>query len=194
LLDCFYTSLHDWKGFPMAYDFIDTLRSWQNFYFMAGGVAATLIGLMFVALSLGMHLISADTKAEMKVFVTPSVVYFVSALIVACVMLVPSMTPAVLGIIMMLGGVLGLARALVYAAGLIGVAKRHQDFVLEDWLAQVVAPVVSYILLLFAGIGFVSAQYELGFHGLWLGVLLLVITAITNIWGLIIWIIDQHQT
>jgi hypothetical protein len=42
--------------------FVDTLQSWQNFYFMIGGASAGLIGLMFVALSLGMRLLSDNTR------------------------------------------------------------------------------------------------------------------------------------
>jgi hypothetical protein len=72
--------------------FIETLHTWQNFYFMIGGVVAGLLGLMFVALSL-MHLVSDETREEFEIFVTPSEVYFVSALLVACVMLVPALTP-----------------------------------------------------------------------------------------------------
>ena len=55
--------------------FTETLQTWQNFYFMIFGVVQRLLGLMFVALSLGMHLVSDETREEFEIFVTPSVVY-----------------------------------------------------------------------------------------------------------------------
>src|SRR5262245_38044229 len=88
--------------------FTETLRSWQNFYFMAGGAAAALMGLMFVALSLGTHLVSETTVANIGTFVTPSIIYFVSALLLACVMLVPTYTPPGLALIVFSGGIFGM--------------------------------------------------------------------------------------
>lgn len=46
--------------------FTETLRSWHNFYFMTGGATATLVGLMFVALSLGRHLVSEETAPNLQ--------------------------------------------------------------------------------------------------------------------------------
>lgn len=60
----------------MADVFTDTLHSWQNFYFMIGGASAGLMGLMFVALSLGTHLVNDETRASFPAFVTPSIIYF----------------------------------------------------------------------------------------------------------------------
>src|SRR5262245_39721969 len=95
----------------MTDSFMDTLRSWQNFYFMIGGASAALIGLMFVALSLGVHLVNDEVKANFPAFVTPSIVYFVSALLLAGIMLVPVYTPMGLGVILFLSGTAGAVRA-----------------------------------------------------------------------------------
>ncbi|MEO8396478.1 MAG: hypothetical protein ABI700_26020, partial [Chloroflexota bacterium] len=67
--------------------FNEVLVKWQTFYFMMGGAAATLAGLMFVALSLGQHLIGETTRDQMKIFAMPSIIYFVSVLLLAGVML-----------------------------------------------------------------------------------------------------------
>ncbi len=88
--------------------FNETLHGWQNFYFMAGGAAATLLGLMFVALSMSTHLISDEVRQEIDTFTSPSIFYFVSVLLLACVMLYPMISVVVLGVLLLLGG---LARA-----------------------------------------------------------------------------------
>lgn len=173
--------------------FTETLQSWQNFYFMAGGAAATLIGLMFVALSLGINLVSEETKAELEVFVTPSIVYFVSVLLLACVMLVPAFTPRVLAVITFTGGLFGLALTVRYATGLTRIARQHGDFSRADWLLQVILPVVNYALIVLAAVCFAGDQWSFGFGGLWLATVLLLVSAIANTWSLVIWIVNQRR-
>jgi hypothetical protein len=176
----------------MTNPFIDMLRSWQNFYFMIGGAAAALMGLMFVALSLGTGLLNDDTRDEFSTFVTPSVVYFASVLLIAGAMLVPSYAPLALGVLLFVGGGVGLFRAVQHSRLLIRAANQYQDFNIWDWLAQVVAPVAGYGLILLAALGYGIDQWALAFMGLWLATLLLIICGIANTWSLVLWIIDQR--
>jgi hypothetical protein len=173
--------------------FIDTLHSWQNFYFMAGGAAATLIGLMLVALSLGQHLVTEKTRAQVEAFATPSVIYFVSALLIACAMLVPDYAPGVLGIIFLVSGALGLVRSYSHVRQLIRTAIEHQDFTWWDWLAQIILPIAGYAGLMLAGLGFILDQSPLAFGAVCIAMLLLLISAIANTWSLVIWIIEQPR-
>ena len=173
--------------------FNDTLHSWQNFYFMVGGASASLIGLMLIALSLGQHLVTDKTRAQVEAFATPSVLYFVSALLIACAMLVPDYAPTVLGIIFMAGGALGLLRSSSHIRQLIRAAIEHQDFTWWDWLAQIILPVAGYVLLILDGVGFLVDQYPLAFAGVCMAMILLLISAIANTWSLVIWIIEQPR-
>jgi hypothetical protein len=177
----------------MAADFTETLHSWQNFYFMAGGASAGLIGLMLVALSLGLHLVTDQTRSQIEAFATPSVIYFVSALLIACAMLVPDYAPPVLGALFLAGGAVGLLRASSHIRMLIRAAIQHQDFTGWDWLSQVILPVLSYALLIVTGLGFLIEQYPLAFGGVCLSMILLLIAAIANTWSLVIWIIEQPR-
>lgn len=172
--------------------FNETLRSWQNFYFMAGGAAAALLSLMFVALSLGMHLISENTLPQMKVFVTPNIFYFVSALALACAMLIPTHSPPILAAILLIGGGGGLARTIHFVKPLFRAAQIHQDFTLADWLCGIILPVGGYALLLVAGVCFAIDQWPVGFTCLWLFTVFLLVATIGNIWSLIVWIVSQQ--
>lgn len=178
----------------MADVFIETLRSWQNFYFMTGGAAATLVGLMFVALSLGINLVNENTRKQMEIFVTPSIFYFTSALVLCCIMLVPNVAPPTLAAILTLGGVFGILRAIQFVRHLISAAKHYGDFDLTDWLSHIVVPVLSYALLLAVGIGFWIDQWTLAFMGNCLTVILLLLCGIANTWSLVIWIIEQRKS
>jgi hypothetical protein len=169
----------------------ETLHGWQNFYFMAGGAAATLLGLMFVALSLGMHLITEATKRQIEAFASPSVFYFASVLFLAGVMLVPAYVPLVLTLVLVVGGVLGLGRTIPSVRLLIQAARKHQDFTAADWLSQIILPVLSYSLILMAGIGFVVNQSTPALIALWISTILLLLCGITNTWSIVIWIIEQ---
>jgi hypothetical protein len=128
---------------------------------------------------------------DVKTFVTPSIAYFVSVLLLSCVMLVPVYAPLGLAIILLCGGVAGLARTVRPVMKLIEAARRHQDFDKGDWLAQVVLPVVNYALIVIAAICLAADQWALGFTLVWLVTILRLLSAIANTWSLVLWILEQ---
>jgi hypothetical protein len=174
--------------------FNETLHSWQNFYFMIGGASATLIGLMFVAVSLGIGLVTESTRESVALFVTPSVIYFVSVLLLASVMLVPAFSPPLLALILFVGSTIGLIRVVPFAKQLFKMAKKHQDFNLQEWLTQVIVPVVAYLLTLASAVFFASEQWSMAFASVCIGTMLVLICAIANTWSLIVWIVEQRTT
>jgi hypothetical protein len=172
----------------------ETLRSWQNFYFMIGGAASALVGLMFVALSLGMPYVTDVNREDLHTFVTPSIYYFVSVLLMACVMLVPAFTQTVFTLIVVLGGGIGLFLAVQYVRRLIQAANEHQDFNTMDWLTQILLPLSGYGLIIAAAVGLFVQEWSLAFMGLWLASILLLIAGITNTWNLVLWILEQRKS
>jgi hypothetical protein len=163
---------------------------------MLGGASATLVGLMFVALSLGLGVIErTDVESEERiVFVTPSIFYFVSVLIIGCIMLVPIYTPQGLAVLLMLGSVVGGVNAISFARVLLRVAKSYGDFDIWDWLMQILVPPTAYGLLLLAGIGLLADQLSWALLGLALSSVALLICGIGNTWSLVVWIMRQHST
>src|SRR5262245_461388 len=91
----------------MPTPFTATLQSWHDFYTLTGGASATLAGLMFVAMSLGSHLVNAETRDAFDIFVTPSIIYFVSTLLLAALMIIPIFTPLMLAAALFIAGVAG---------------------------------------------------------------------------------------
>jgi hypothetical protein len=172
--------------------FLDTLRSWQNFYFMLGGASAALAGLMFVALSLGQHLINAQTKDSFEIFAEPNIYYFVTVLLIAALMLVPFSAPMLFAWIVLIGGLLCMGRTGYHAWLLIRAAQKYGDFNLGDWTAQVILPVIGYALIPISGALFLMQQSALGFTLIAIGTLIVLIAGIVNTWGMVIWIVYQH--
>ena len=47
------------------------MDDWDNFYMLAGGTAGTLIGLIFVVITLGMDHAQEGDTLRIRIFVTP---------------------------------------------------------------------------------------------------------------------------
>src|ERR1700730_2027914 len=88
------------------------LQRWHDFYLLAGTAAATLVGLMFVAISLGSRLITEQSLPGLRVFVNPTIVHFVYVMIIATVAVIPTVTRMPLGILLVVAGVFSFGNAL----------------------------------------------------------------------------------
>jgi hypothetical protein len=127
----------------------------------------------------------------MRIFATPSVIYFVSVLLIASVMLIPVMTPEWLaGIAFVFGGI-GTIRAARIAIRLAESARKNSDFTLADWLSGVMGPVVGYGLLVLAAILLAITRWTAAQAVILLATVVLLLSAIGNTWSLVMWIVDQ---
>ncbi|MBC7811836.1 MAG: hypothetical protein H7175_11850, partial [Burkholderiales bacterium] len=163
--------------------FLETLENWQNYYFMIGGATAGLIGLMFVALSLGLPLIQNVPKEEGRAFAAPSVIYFVTVLLIAGVMLIPAVDPVILGLLVLMTTLVGCFNMFRRWRKLFDNAIRRSDFFLSDWMGHIIVPILSYVLLIAAAVCFIVVQWPLAFGALWMASILLMLAAITNTWA-----------
>ena len=72
------------------------LQQWQNFYMLLGGASATLVGLMFIAISLGSGRWTPEDRlllnASFSAFMSPTFIHFVYVLVTAVVVLVPTLS------------------------------------------------------------------------------------------------------
>src|SRR5580692_9746483 len=83
--------------------------TWQNFYLLVGTAAATLVGLMFVAVTFGSSLVTAETSPTARAFLDPTFTHFVQILFTACLVTIPSMGSRLFGSLLLLIGVLRIA-------------------------------------------------------------------------------------
>lgn len=176
----------------MSDAFIQALHMWQNFYFMTGGAAATLIGLLFVAMSLGAHLVSRESEERFNKFITPILFYFASVLFLACFMLVPDYPPFVFGILLALLGIVGLSQIAQVAPA---AAHLHpgQPLSWSHFSTNVILPGGAYLLIFLAGAwiewnGDMTALYALA-----LAAVILLGDGIARSWEVIIWVARQPR-
>jgi hypothetical protein len=166
------------------------LEAWHDFYVIVGGAAAALTGLMFVVVSLGSQAMIARTAPGVRAFVTPTVVYFTTVLVMGGVMTIPSITAVILAGVMVLGSV----GALMYLISIGGHQQwRHSKLDRLDWLWYVALPILSYFLILGAAVGIV-VRPALGLEIVGGTMILLLVIGIRNAWDLVLWMTRQPRT
>ena len=67
----------------MDSSFVELVHHWHDFDLLIGTAAATLVGLMFVAASIGASVFTEKSRAAMQAFISPTVVHFTSVLVLA---------------------------------------------------------------------------------------------------------------
>jgi hypothetical protein len=164
-----------------------SLRDWQTFYFLVGGAAAGLVGLTFVAITVGSGVIAKTDVSGLRTFVNPSLIHFIYVLVTASVVVMPSVTRVQLGILLVLAGLVSFGRALGSVPFMWQQYKRRVVD-MHDWAWYFLAPLVSY--LMFVGTGTVlllGTSQALNLLA-WASILLLV-AGIRNTWDMVLWFI-----
>ena len=168
----------------------DKLQHWHELYSVAGGVAATLMGLMFVVISLGQRGLATERGFQItRALYTPIVVFFVTIVIMSMLMLMPDTPPGALG------GLLGV----VSVAGLIYMTVsgayntwRASELGVDDLLWYVVLPYISYAALGVAAVMIWRAA-PFGPHVEAGAMLLLLLIAIRNAWDLVVFSVQRSE-
>lgn len=171
--------------------FIQILRDWQTFYFMIGGATATLIGLMFVAVSLGADLPAATDASGISAFVTPMLIHFGSVLALSAVMLVPTFRQMSLGIALVVIGVLFTIYSL-WVRRLFILHPSSENYTHSDWKWYVYFPIVGDGLVILTGLWLLSGTAD-GLNLLAVAVVILLVVSVRNTWDLMMWIAQYRQ-
>jgi hypothetical protein len=159
---------------------------WQNFYLLASTAAATLTGLMFVAVTFGSSLVTAESAPTARSFLDPTFSHFVQVLITGCLVTIPSMSPPLLGgLLLAVAALRGLALVRVFRHMLYA-QRKNGDLDLSDWLSGVVAPLLCYLTLAATAVGFLQ-RYAIAFDGLAVVTVLILLNGVYGAWELMVW-------
>ena len=166
------------------------LQGWQGFYQLAGTAAATLIGLIFLAFSLGARLVPAEDNTAMRAFVVPIVIHFGAVLVVSALMLIPDYTALSLGLTLLAAGLAGLAFSVSVLRQLWQHHRQQEALNLHHWLWHWLIPTASYALTAATGLAVLAGRD--GFlPALALAALALIIVGLRNAFDLFLWIARQ---
>jgi len=164
---------------------------WHDFYALAGTASATLVGLMFVAASVGTGVFTHERQVGLRTFLSPTVVAFSVALAASLVGVLPVFNWRVPGFFLVGTGLLGVVyswrvwRQMVQG----GIAKSID---LEDRAWYIVVPAVAYLVLAVAGVA-LGIETEAACVFLAIGVCLLLLAGIRNAWDMTTWIVLRRQ-
>jgi hypothetical protein len=165
-----------------------SLARWVNYYVLMGAAAATLIGLLFVVISLvagGNAKATAsevdEARAKIRVYLTPTVVYFATVLCLAALLTFPNHTRLTAALCICIAGVPGI---LYSGSALVGgdakAYSRRRDLINYQGL-----PLLAYGLLVLSGILlFHEVRRALTLAAI--GMLLLLGIGIRNSWAIAI--------
>jgi hypothetical protein len=165
------------------------LHDWHDFYVLVGTASATLVGLMFVAVSIGTAIFNEDRRAALTAFITPTVTHFAAVLFASLIATMPSHTGYTLG------GLLGAGAfaCSLYSGRLVVqmIVRRRFKVDLEDRLFYALLPLVGYLLALVAA-GLLCIQAAaISADLIAAAVLTLLLAAIRNAWDMMVWIVIQ---
>ena len=170
-------------------------EQWANFYVTTSAAAATLLGLLFVVITLaaerkGTALRELYGTRSFRIYLTPAVIYFSSVLLMSAVLIVPNHTRLSAVICICLGGVLGLgysgSLAIKRGAGSASYIQR------SDLFPYVVFPFGAHALMVASGL-LLLLRAEIGLDLLAAGMLMLLAIAIRNSWAIAITIMSSQD-
>jgi hypothetical protein len=164
----------------------NALQGWQSFYVLAGTAAATLTGLMFVAVTFGSSLVTRETAQSTRAFLDPTYMHFVQVLLTGCLLTVPTLGPTVLGCALMIVGALRTVGLYSVFGRYREAQRKHGDIEMSDWLISIALPLLCHLVLMTAGAGFILRKAA-ALTGLAVVTMGLLFIGIHSAWELFVW-------
>jgi hypothetical protein len=164
------------------------LDGWHEFYAVLGTAAATLVGLLFVAASIGAGYLSAERRSPTRTFTSPIIFHYTYVLFLSLAALVPINTDHSLAALI---GVSAAVALLYSIAILIRVMRTSTVTDLDDRLAYGASPMVAYAAALAASV-FICLHSKIGPPLLAGALVLLLIVNIRNAWDLTVFFAQRR--
>lgn len=166
------------------------LSEWQGFYAATAGVSATLVGLLFVGLSLNPSIMADRSPAGMRAWAGQTFHSFLMVLTISLVALIPDPGPAGFGIPIALIAAMGMLRLITDALA----AYRDPD---PQWhgrqsILRFAVPLAGHATALWVGL---ETMFGNGDSVGWLvmSIFLLMMNATANCWDLLKEIGDRQR-
>ncbi len=164
------------------------LQDWHEFFALIGTAAATLIGAMFVVVSIGIGFLTRDHTTATHAFLTSTVTHLSVVLFGAALTVAPRLDWVAFGTIVGIAGAGGLANSVRIIAGF----RQHTGTDRSDWLWYAMFPPVAYAALLASAVAaFRGAGLSLDLLAISLAFLLLV--GIRNSWDMIVFLVTLSR-
>jgi hypothetical protein len=162
---------------------------WQSFYQMTGEAAATLVGLLFLVVSLLTGRPAAQANQGDRLFLSPTVFNLVSVLVISGLALAPDGEGGSKSVIMTGWALFGLAHSITRAMGLAR-AKARSHWTDFWWygFAPAAAFLALAVVMTLTWLRWPHAAYLTG-----LCLMALLVIAIRNAWDLVTWLAPRRD-
>ena len=162
----------------------ETFHGWHDFFILLGTASATLVGLMFVAASIGASIFKEENRPALEVFLGPTVVHFTSVLVLSVLAILPSHTWLSLAA---LAAFIGVAGFLYSARIWFRLTRSRYEIDALDRFFYTVLPALAYLVVLVAAARLYE-QSEWALDIAAAGLITLLLAGIRNAWDMMIWI------
>jgi hypothetical protein len=168
-----------------------TFASWHDFYVTMGTASASLIGLLFVALSLNLDSILGDSRDDLRTFAEQAFYSFSWVLLIAVFFLIPQQNVDYLGAIYLVLGVLASYRLLRRAPTIW--RGRRRDRLGEAVFWRFVLPAAAVLGLVAAGLGLLIGDLS-ALYWLVAVIIGLLMSAARSSWDLLVKVGEERRT
>jgi hypothetical protein len=166
----------------MEREFASAIARWQNFESLAGSVAATLLGLLFVAVSIRPALFSQEDHLAFLAVAAKSIGLFMLVTLIALVFQIPDIRPEGLGVALAVMGVISTFNTIHQVTAMRSILN---EWGLSFLTRRVLLPTLGHAGLLIASVTLYNGDVQ------WLPVLggtqiVFLFTGTYNAWDLLI--------
>ncbi len=163
------------------------LHDWQNFYMLVGTASATLIGLLFVAISAGRYIPAQQAKEYTRTFVNPILFVYAQVFFVSCLALIPLRSVLLLSSVLVVLGVFNLFFTGKVMWRIRVVHHDDVDIGHDHWLWYTLLPGMVSLLLIACALGLYFEE-PLTVPIIAVIVLLSLAIGLRNTWNLMLWL------
>jgi hypothetical protein len=167
----------------------EALKEWREFYLLVGTAGATLLALLFVAVTLGVGFLTEKRQAPTRTFMSPVVIHFSSIFFLSAIAMVPEHGATFFAALI---GATALVGATVSSYITVQVIRTNLTRYVEDYLAYGLLPALGYLGLL-AAAATIFLKMDVGLGVLAGALLLLALVNIRNAWDLTLTMVRRHR-
>lgn len=158
------------------------LGRWHEFFVLAGTAGATLVGLLFVSVSLNTEIIMRSSEKHLRAQAMSAFESLLFVMVLSLIALAPIGAPRLIGTMLIGLGLVGAARAVGHV---MGAGRGSKNAAAGFRQRRLILPVLAHVIIAWSGVDLLSKSPELTFKPL-IATLWLLITATRSAWELLV--------
>ena len=172
--------------------FAEGVLRWRDFYGLVGSAAASLIGLLFVSVSMHIDIMAQGSDNEARILAVQTFSSFLYVLVIALVFMVPAQNPWGLSIPLLAMGVLGCVRMLQTWRWFLRARKAGESSTDTHYsLWHLAYPTLSYVALAMVSLAALRGRVQ-ALAWLLIVVVMLLLDATRSAWDLML-LVAMHK-